>query len=1255
MIKNISQYTVVLLFFITIALHAQTPAVISKPEKPATSYTVTAATGSVTLIASETITFGPGTFIQAGSTFTARISSVAQDIAIPVNPSISKNDNYIYTRVFQSPMATVKGIKSNRDVQESITYFDGLGRLVQNNAIRQGGDASDIITHIEYDGFGRQGKEYLPFSLPNTGNTYSRVSSQDALNKVLSFYNIDKYGKTLNPFSEKRFEPSPLNRVLEQAAPGNDWAMSNLKKNTIKSEYQTNISSDAVKLYKVTTSWQAAKGLYDIAFSSAGTYGEYELYKNVTYDENSGVNPSESSGSTIEFKNKEGQIVLKRTYNAGLKHDTYYVYDIYGNLTYVIPPKADSTINQTVLDGLCYQYKYDNKKRLVEKRLPGKQWEFIVYDKLGRPVATGPALSPFTADKTAGWLITKYDVFGRPIYTGWNSQSVNTVTRNTLQTAQNSATILFETKKATTIDGIATNYNNSIAPTSFKLLTVNYYDDYTFPAAQAMPVKIIGQKTLTNTKGLATGNWTRTLTTTSAITGETATIFYDSKGRVISNYIKNYLGGISHTDSEIDFTGKTLSNMTEHQQVSGGAKITVKEKFTYTAQNRLLTHTHQIGTEKEQLLADNTYDALGQLVGKNVGNITGSPLQKIGYNYNIRGWLTEINKTANLQQGSDPKDLFAFKINYNTTEGNSAVTKALYNGNIAETFWTSNSDGGILHGYGYQYDLLNRLKNATYQTPKLTDNKNYFGENMDYDKNGNIMKLQRKFMAGTISNPYEDNMDNLGYFYPNNSNQLMKVTDTTNNPQGFKDDSNGYNDTEDDYAYDDNGNLTKDQNKSITEIIYNHLNLPKKITFVTTGNIEYIYNASGQKLEKIVTEKGVVTNTKYLNGFQYKNNVLQFFPTTEGYVKNTSTNPATNVFQYVFNYTDHLGNVRVSYTKNPTTSKVEILEENNYYPFGFKHQGYNIDNLQDNYLVKYNSKEFQKELDLNVYDYGARNYDPAIGRWMNIDPKGELLEMSSPYVYAFNCPVIYLDKDGELPIFINGKTSSDSERGSQSYWTAEIIATVVGSGIANPGGQIHYVDGDRWYSSYTHKIENSSWKTGGVNFPDLRKKAGYEAMTKSEFKSILSKLERNSQGKIIEKIQIYTHSRGAAFGVGYTEHLLELIKQNANEFADANNEVDFVFNIAPHQSNDISAPEGVDSYSIDRTKDPLSGNDIKGIRGAFKTDEGGYKKAHSITTFGKDLKAFTSSFLKGGTSASIISNFVKTMKDKYNINVTVQE
>lgn len=1238
MIKNIFQYAVVLLFFIATAIHAQTPIIIAKPEKPATSYNVTAATGTVTLIASESIIFGPGTFIQAGSTFTARISSLAEDIAIPIDPSISENENYIYSRIFQSPMTTVKGIKNNRDVQESITYFDGLGRPVQNNAIRQGGDVSDIITHIEYDGFGRQVKEYLPFSMANVGTNYSKISSQDAVNAVLSFYDKDKYDGTKNPFSEKKFEPSPLNRTVEQAAPGNDWAMSNVKKNTIKLDYQTNTSGDGVKLYKAITSWQAGKGLYDITFLAAGSYDEYELYKNVTYDENSGVNPSESSGSIIEFKNKEGQIVLKRTYNSGLKHDTYYVYDIYGNLTYVLPPKADNTINDEVLNGLCYQYKYDNKKRLVEKKLPGKEWEFIVYDKLDRPVATGPAFSPFQNDGTIGWLISKYDVFGRPIYTGWSPQSVNTTTRNTLQIAQNSATTLFETKKAFTIDGIATNYNNSIAPTSFKLLTVNYYDDYTFPGAQTMPSTIIGQKVLTNAKSLATGSWIRALTTTSSTAGETTTIFYDTKGRAISNYAKNYLTGISHTDIEIDFAGKTLSSITEHQKVGGGTKITIKEKFTYTAQNRLLAHTHQIGAEPEQLLADNTYDALGQLMGKNVGNMAGNPLQKIGYNYNIRGWLTEINKTANLQQGSDPKDLFAFKINYTQIEGNSAVTKALYNGNIAETFWATNSDGGKLRGYGYQYDQLNRLKNATYQTPKLVDNKNYFGENMDYDKNGNIIKLQRKFMAGTLTNPYADDMDNLGYFYKNNSNQLMKVTDTTNNTQGFKDDSNGYNDTEDDYAYDANGNLTKDQNKKVTEITYNHLNLPKKITFGTGNTIEYIYNATGQKLEKNIIENKVITNTKYLSGFQYKNDILQFFPTAEGYVRNTSTNPATYVYGYVFNYTDHLGNVRLSYAQNAKKTGLEILEENNYYPFGFKHAGYNTDNLQPGYKYKYNGKEFQDELDLNLHDYGARNYDSALGRWHTMDGKGELYFGNSPYVYASNTPIQAVDPDGNLVIFINGMHGGSG--GTPDYWrTYQRVLRYnsnLSSTISYSKSETSAFDRDVMKQLGDNSAKYVDGAMGGItgiftafglaggNSDALTRVRAGESQGKADAKSIINNLARDkTTGEIVETIKIITHSMGGAYGKGYVKALKQYVKTLPKE-QQYQIRITLVADFDPYQGASLTADDNIKTQQF-MHKD--NGN-VFGLGWLANEKENGpvelpttkgNSSDHSIFSFSKDV------------------------------------
>ena len=909
------------------------------------------------------------------------------------------DNNFIYTI---APKKAVQSANLNsltkEEMTQNLTYFDGLGRSLQIRAIGQGGNGQDLITPIEYDGFGRQEKEYLPYAAANGGTNYSIVNTLTSIGASASFYS-SLYNNGSNPYSQKKLESSPLNRVLKQAAPGNSWAMDN--GHEIKLEYQSNSSADAVKLYKATASWAAGSGLYDISFSDAGTYADNELYKNVTYDENTAASPAEGSGSTVEFKNKEGQAVLKRTYNGGEKHDTYYVYDIYGNLTYVIPPKAEGTIDYNVLNGLCYQYKYDDKNRLVEKKLPGKDWEFIVYDKLDRPVATGPALSPFKGENTQGWIITKYDAFGRPVYTGWSSQTSNAATRKSLQDTQNSAPVLFETKQTSgNIDGIEAYYSNVIAPISFKLLTVNYYDNYDFPNAQAVPSSIEGQDVLANAKGMATGSWTRAVTTASSTAGETSTIIYDDRARPIKNHLQNYLGGYTSSESKIDFSGKTLYTVTKHRRTSGNAEITVREEFTYSPQDRLLTHTHQINGGTVELLAENTYDALGQLTSKKVGNNTGNPLQKVDFQYNIRGWLKEINKTANLQQDTDPIDLFAFKINYDNTETEIGDVKKLYNGNISETFWKTASDLNE-RAYGYKYDNLNRLTNAIYENNGLTTSA--YDEYLSYDKNGNIKTLSRK--GDYDSQVGNVDIDDLMYTYPTNSNQLSKVVDNSNNSSGFND----VNKTDDEYSYDNNGNLISDKNKNITEIAYNHLNLPKKITFGTTGSIEYFYNASGQKVQKAVTEGTVTTVTDYLDGYQYKDNALEFFPTAEGYVKNTA-----GALSYVFQYKDHLGNVRVSYAKNPTTQVLEIIEENNYYPFGLKHKGYN-DYLPTANKYKYNGKELQDELGLGVYDYGARNYDPALGRWMNIDPLAEKMRRHSPYNYAFNNPIRFIDPDGMAP------------------------------------------------------------------------------------------------------------------------------------------------------------------------------------------------------------------------------------------------
>src|SRR5690606_13330273 len=238
--------------------------------------------------------------------------------------------------------------------------------------------------------------------------------------------------------------------------------------------------------------------------------------------------------------------------------------------------------------------------------------------------------------------------------------------------------------------------------------------------------------------------------------------------------------------------------------------------------------------------------------------------------------------------------------------------------------------------------------------------------------------------------------------------------DNTGNPSGFKE--GVY--TGDAFDYDDYGNLTQGKNKGITAITYNHLNLPKKIEFGSTDGITYLYNANGQKIKKTVVNSPNVSTVNYQGGFHYENGLLKFIATEEGYV-----NVTTRGYNYVYNYTDHLGNIRLSYTKNTLAGNPPVIvEENNYYPFGLKHQGYNNISPPNNvYQYKYNGKELQDELGLNFYDYGARNYDPALGRFPSMDPISSQFPHVSPYNYAENEPVSSIDLWGLQRWIVNGR------------------------------------------------------------------------------------------------------------------------------------------------------------------------------------------------------------------------------------------
>jgi len=392
-------------------------------------------------------------------------------------------------------------------------------------------------------------------------------------------------------------------------------------------------------------------------------------------------------------------------------------------------------------------------------------------------------------------------------------------------------------------------------------------------------------------------------------------------------------------------------------------------------------------------------------------------LQEVDYTYNVRGWLKGINDVNN--QGND---LFSFAIKYNDIADES---KQLFNGNISSTLWKTKGQDSSLKDYVYDYDPLNRIISG------IDNTGNYNLDEVEYDMNGNIKRLQR---SGHRDAAFTDFgvMDQLVYNY--HGNQLLNVTDATSIEFGFNDGNlhTGADplDVNNDFVYDANGNMTKDKNKGITSITYNHLNLPTQITFDNSSTITYIYDAAGIKQQKIVFDNSNESNqnTYYAGNYIYKKSnedtapALTFFNSEEGYIEpQFDPNKPTKVtgFNYTYQYKDHLGNIRLSYedidgngTIKPDT---EIKEENHYYPFGLKHKGYNNAIVGRNHQYGFGGKEEQDELDLGWIDITARNYDASIGRWMNIDPLAEDYDAWSPYNFVYNSPLQFIDPTGMGP------------------------------------------------------------------------------------------------------------------------------------------------------------------------------------------------------------------------------------------------
>ena len=260
-------------------------------------------------------------------------------------------------------------------------------------------------------------------------------------------------------------------------------------------------------------------------------------------------------------------------------------------------------------------------------------------------------------------------------------------------------------------------------------------------------------------------------------------------------------------------------------------------------------------------------------------------------------------------------------------------------------------------------------------------------------------------------------IDNLIYGY-NSQNQVTAITDNAPLPErhkGFVGNGNGVSDA---YVYDKNGNLIEDKLK-LMKITYNYLNLPMHIEYNAVGNpgsyINFVYSATGEKLKKISALEGdIMADIDYVNGVEYVDGgILSRIAHTEGSVSRQSN--GSYLHEYVLR--DHLGNTRVTFTDADNNGQVtasDIKQINSYYPFGLNQEG-NWNGVSGANKYQYNGKELNDDFGLNWNDYGARFYDPAMARWVTVDPLSEKMRRHSPYNYAFDNPVLFIDPNGEFP------------------------------------------------------------------------------------------------------------------------------------------------------------------------------------------------------------------------------------------------
>lgn len=815
---------------------------------------------------------------------------------------------------------------------------------------------TELITEQYLDGLGRTYKT-LGRNQTASGANQVRLVEFDSQGRPHKHYETINYNPISGfyqgiPYTETIYEPSPLNRKTQVLPPDGDPG---------------------------TTDYSYGTNSQTITAADGTSYIAGELFKNRITDDN--------GNQSISYTDSRGRLILQRraNFNGGQYVDTKYDYDWKDRKIEVIPPA--STIS---MDELNYHYEYTADNKIKRKKVPSKAWIDYVYDE--RDLLIGMRDGYLSGQNK--WYAYNYDIYGREVASGFSS---------TQPTTANST---LSTQLTGTEYGITGTEKGNVIKSKIKVL---------------------------GAAGLLESD-----------------IDYDSYGRMSMITSDNHLNqGNDHDVTEFFYDGannvvRTTSSIINAQQ----STLTIDNTTIIDDDGRTTAERIKIDNLAEKLLCSMAYDDEDQLSIKYLGGDATTHLQKVDYSYLVSGMLegVNINKTAD--------DLYGYHMYYDEVipSAPTNVTQQ-YNGNISGVKWQQTGLSDMTTTYSYDY--LDRLTHS--YTPS-----NQYNTSYTYDDRGNFNTVSRH-KAGT-------HVDDLTYNYQtSNTNKLLEIVDAADAANGYEK-KNG-----DDYDYDANGNMTRDPQKGITiaynhldlpELITWDDGQTISMTYLADGTlvsrkstkesitktqdyidgVEYlegypyiVHHAAGRvvnhgieqylnylyldheqsidgtfRAAKGIESEGMIIDdhTQYYAGQEIVLNAgFQVVPAA-GFTADIQTPPTyTADWQYEYDITDHLGNVRMVFS-GTNINNLTVTQSTSYYPYGGQYNNTAKSALKSNYLYNGIEKVSDFGLDWDMATY--RSLDGMMGRWGQVDPKAELMPGYSPYVAMNNNPISFNDPNGDI-------------------------------------------------------------------------------------------------------------------------------------------------------------------------------------------------------------------------------------------------